>query len=152
MGLDITAYSKLKRIKRGGKIRFYGNDAYPDRAKPIVTDDAALYVCQGEELDFRAGSYSGYNLWREQLSRMATGLAPEIIWRDEERYKDTPFFLLINFCEGTIGTEAAKVLAQQFADWQAKADQHEDTWFREKYAQWRKAFELASDNGAVEFG
>lgn len=153
MGLDVTAYSKLERVKRGGGIKFYGDD-YPDRAAPIITDGKTSYRCLGETLDFRGGSYSGYNLWREQLSQMATGLTPETIWKAQERYKDMPFFLLINFsdCEDTIGTEAAKVLAQQFAEWQERADQHPDEWFREKYAQWRKAFELASDNGAVEFG
>jgi len=32
-----------------------------------------------------------------------------------------------------------------------EGDAHADEWFRELYATWRRAFELASDDGAVAF-
>ena len=67
-----------------------------------------------------------------------------------------PFFELIHFsdCEGIIGPKISAKLAKDFADNQAKADVYrvdEASWFREKYSDWRRAFEMAADNGAVEF-
>lgn len=61
-----------------------------------------------------------------------------------------PFWELIHFAdnEGTIGPATAAKLAKDFAEFQAEADKLEDDvearWFREKYADWRKAFEVAA--------
>jgi len=109
-----------------------------------------------------AGSYGGYNRWREQLAELAGYPAG-----DYEQYGRTyqshcvpcwngeagPFSELINFsdCEGVIGASVSAKLAKDFADFQPKADAHEDDRFRMKYAEWRQAFEMASDSGAVDF-
>jgi len=52
----------------------------------------------------------------------------------------------------SFGTVAAKRLARDFAKYQTLADKHTDGWFKGKYKEWRKAFEIASDNGLVNFG
>jgi hypothetical protein len=60
----------------------------------------------------RSWSYSGYNQFREALSRAALGVAPDAVWEARENGRDTwvghPFVLLIDFAdnEGTIGPDA----------------------------------------------
>lgn len=164
MGLDISAYRKLERVgsaKNGEEyedkfdwrthVFVYPVQDYPDRLPPI--EPGAVYHHAAPRFDFRAGSYSGYNRWREQLSMMALGVMPRTVWKDEKTYAGNPFFELINFsdCEGVIGTDVSRKLAQDFAAFQARANKHEDEWFSQKYADWRKAFEMASDGGLVNF-
>lgn len=111
---------------------------------------------------FCAGSYGGYNGWRESLAKMAGYPSGKY----EQYGKDWdshcvacwegqlgPFSELINFsdCEGAIGAKVAAKLAQDFAEHQQKVDAHPDDRFRRLYGEWRKAFEMAKDNGAVHF-
>lgn len=178
MGLDITAYSKLEFAKEfpnydsaeeafpwdGATVRFtYGAWAYDgfDRIAPLAKpegDKVVVYVCKGEELKFRAGSYGGYSYWRNWLARVANGLDAQDVWntRNLQRTRDLPFYELIDFsdCEGVIGTDAAKELAIDFAAFQDKVDAltgEDNEYNQTKYAQWRKACELAADGGAINF-
>jgi hypothetical protein len=59
----------------------------------------------------------------------------------------------VNFsdCEGDIGEVVAKKLAKDFADWDARAKATGDDQVYHLFGLWRKAFELASDGGAVSF-
>jgi hypothetical protein len=160
MGLDISAYSKIRRLPlptdedhSGEHARIYPNPDFPEQAEGI--EDGYYEYEHG--MDFRAGSYSGYNEWRNELARLA-GYAP--VERDHSPYaagawqkKSGPFWELINFAdnEGCIGPKTSAKLAKDFAEFQHNADLHPDEWFRAKYAEWRKAFELAADAGAVDF-
>ncbi|MCG7985085.1 MAG: hypothetical protein JAY90_20335 [Candidatus Thiodiazotropha lotti] len=164
MGLDITAYSNLELAAgdvdpndtEDSVVSFYVNPDFPRRAGDIVDDQA--YQFKNEE-DFYAGSYGGYNQWRETLAEIAgypkgqteNGVESyaATVWRDP---KPGPFMELINFsdCEGVIGTEISTKLAKDFAEYQDKADD-QDEFFKKKYALWRSAFEMASKNGAVKF-
>lgn len=152
MGLDISAYSNLKREDDQSKdrddceIHILVNDDFPGRCDDV----AEGYYAAGDELGFRAGSYGGYGAWRDQLARLAGNASAKAVWSDP---KPGPFIELINFsdCEGTIGTAVSVKLAKDFADFQHAADTHPDEYFRERYANWRKAFELASKAGAVLF-
>ena len=173
MGLDITYYSKLTEAKDNEAfdatgelkddewIQIYVNDDFPGRADRLKHKHAYKF----ESSDgFVAGSYSGYNSWREELAKLI-GYTPVAIDRFgtgkiQIRYdagaaavESGPFWELINFsdCEGVIGPATSAKLAKDFMAYQEKADQHEDEWFRFQYAKWRKAFEVAADNGAVEF-
>lgn len=170
MGLDITYYSKLKKIDcvfdaDGEPIGItdyfqpYINPDFPGRADDI--ENKAVYSYQ--ECDgFRAGSYSGYNAWREELAKLAG--YPEIETEDygiKRKRHDAgawkagggPFWELIHFsdCEGTIGAKVSAKLADDFAKFQPQADAHPEEWFRSKYAEWFQAFNVASDAGAVSF-
>lgn len=158
MGLDITAYRQLKQATdaeaRGedGEIKYeegyawiFPNSDFPGRACEFK-DGAYSF---DEEYWFRAGSYSGYNAWRAALSDLAGYPSVDYVWNGATG----PFSELIDFsdCEGALGTAASAKLAKDFADFQEKADAHPDEWFREKYAAWRTAFEMAADGGAVAF-
>lgn len=172
MGLDITAYSKLEQVDdavfdedadetidrvTGEKIDAFlpcVNPDFPTRADNLV--DRGAYRVTGNPLSFRAGSYGGYNLWRDELAALA-GFPDSGAKRGhaESAWKAAsgPFYELINFsdCEGTIGPLTSAKLARDFAEYQAKADAHPDAYFRELYRMWRKAFELAANDGAVDF-
>lgn len=157
MGLDITAYKNLKVVsnpvldedgnpenwesewKPGASMK-WSESCFFGRGKGIDPD--AVYSWE-DSFDFAAGSYGGYNCWREQLNRFAVGNA---------------FRELINFAdnEGTIGPVVSKKLAKDFIDNAERAIGYAKTltdgeWWLKKYENWRKAFEMASDNGAVDF-
>jgi hypothetical protein len=100
------------------------------------------------------------------LAQFALGKTPEPVWADEEA--KGPFTELINFsgCEGYIGPVVAAKLAKDFADYQQRAEEYAanqgepdhgsedwsgDEWL-EVYNDWRRAFEMAADGGAVIFG
>lgn len=175
MGLDITAYSNLKKIDvvfncDGEPIDpATRKEIEPDYYRPIknphydradgITDGVYLY---DNSVGFHAGGYGGYNWWREELAKL--GGWP--LGQYEQYGKIQPshaasawdanggaFWELINFsdCEGTIGATTSAKLARDFAEYQTKADAHENEGFRAKYGEWRAAFELAAKSGAVSF-
>lgn len=160
MGLDITAYRQLRTadgaiVDEDGypvddkqvKINpAYTAEPFRDRCADVV---AGVYE-YAETLGFRAGSYSGYNEWRRGLAALV-GTTTEAVWSGMNG--DSPFAELINFsdCEGVIGPKVSAKLAVDFAEWQAKADTHADAYWRGRYAEWRKAFEMGADGGVVEF-
>lgn len=172
MGLDITYYSKLvaavgnEGFDEDGNVKyddgwftFYKNPDFPGRADDI--QDGVAYM-DSDAGGFRAGSYSGYNRWREQLAELAGYELTK--FNDRGRIvkcyaaacwygAEGPFSELIDFsdCEGVIGATVSAKLAQDFKEFQDKADKHYDKYFIEKYAEWRKAFETAADGGAVSF-
>ncbi|MMZ43840.1 hypothetical protein D1872_54080 [compost metagenome] len=157
MGLDITAYKKLVKVENpkldaDGELEDYENQwqtdgsmkwserHWPGRAEGLEFGTVYIY---GESLGFRAGSYSGYNLWRKMLSDFAEANA---------------FQELIEFsdCEGVIGPVVSAKLAKDFTDYEERARKYADTfergeWWIEKYQEWKEAFQLAADGGAVDF-
>ena len=156
MGLDIIAYNKLVIDENGdreeGNYELYcWANPYLNHCKPL--EHTQYYKTTGESFGFRAGSYGGYNQWRRQLCELVHKITPNEIWENQEEHKDKAFFNLICFsdCEGTIGSIMANSLAKDFQDHQHIVDELNDEYFKEKYAEWREAFELASDDGAVHF-
>lgn len=172
MGLDITAYRKLtpangnEAFDETGELKyednwtqFYKNPDFPGRADDI--QDRHAYKAEDSE-GFCAGGYGGYNRWRDQLAELAGYPLTKYMQYGQEQQShaaacwkgvEGPFSELINFsdCEGVIGAAVSAKLAKDFADFQEKADAHQDERFRDKYAEWRKAFEMAADAGAVHF-
>lgn len=172
MGLDITAYSKVVPTEPHER----GDDcwerepyhvaawAYPGlerslRGIPDATSDydtAPHYASVGEEMNFGAGSYSGYGAWRESLAN-AMGFDINEFWQNREAHYDDPFYELLHFAdnEGVIGPEAAADLAVDFRDWRnkvyASTEFTENPWFRDAYENWANAFEMASPDGLVQF-
>jgi hypothetical protein len=181
MGLDITAYSRLKHIGKHAEeceeqydpetydrihVHAYAYTEFPDsfRGIPIVGTkhyrssefiEGGCYAItdETETHRFRAGSYSGYNRWREDLARQFNP-APITFDRGPRMAKpepEKPFYELIWFAdnEGTIGPEAALDL---LADFDLHVNLYEgDEYARSKYADWHKAFKLAADGGLVDF-
>jgi hypothetical protein len=115
------------------------------------------YAVTGDVIAFRAGSYSGYNKWREALALRALGLPAFTVWNDPSRFVELPFFELINFSDGqgTIGPDAASDLATDFSAQRARiaaqplADPEEEAWFMHVYDQFQEAFELAASGGGL---
>lgn len=160
MGLDISVYRNVGPTTDPDD-RFYANNDPEFAGRSAGLPEGPI---KGELVfGFRAGSYSGYGEWRNQLAELAgypakrhiPGFKPA-----EDSYAagawattQGPFWELIHFsdCEGTIGPVVSAKLAKDFADFQDRADEHGDDYFRKKYAEWRRAFETASDSGAVDF-
>jgi len=177
MGLDITAYKNLKVVQnpdldeKGYPINYdkewlpgesmdWSEKEFPGRGEGV--DSKTVYTYE-DSFDFNAGSYSGYGEWRRRLASFVLG---RDIDEDDDSYfeecekKETAFWQLINFAdnEGVIGSVVAKKLLQDFHDHYDKVSEYfeksEDDydWYMGKYEDWTTAFEVASNNGAVDFG
>lgn len=158
MGLDITAYKKLKVVEnpqldedgeivnwetewRPGGSMEWSEKHFPGRGEGV--DPQKVYTWE-DSLEFRAGSYSGYNWWRARLEKFAEG----------EDFQE-----LINFAdnEGVIGSVVSRKLANDFNKNAERASlyaltlgEEADYWFK-LYKLWQEAFEMAADSGAVDF-
>lgn len=159
MGLDITAMRKLRKVEnpildedgypedwekqwKPGASMEWSEEHFPGRGEGVEIN--SVYEFE-EKFDFRAGSYFGYGAWRDELDKFKG---------------DVAFQELINFAdnEGVIGPVVAKKLYEDFNKYEVEAEEHsknvensDGEWFIYKYRQWKKAMELASDNGAVDF-
>jgi hypothetical protein len=165
MGLDITAHEKLafipveseEQLERlqhdyeygeNGVMKIYVNPDFPAQADNLA--DGGFYRTEGESWAFRAGAYSAYNRWREDLAKLV-GTTPERVW---EGKRPGPFVELINFsdCEGVIGSDTSAKLARDFQEYAERALDHnaEQGWLQ-VYKHFRKAFEMAAKGGCVRF-
>jgi len=169
MGLDISYYKGVAKsdveLDRDGEPVLPNDDwsFYDDHARVYVNpdfpgreDDLKDGWYSVEDSDsFCAGSYGSYNRWRSELCLAALGVPPSAVW--EGRVTEGPFYELVNFsdCEGVIGPKTSAKLAKDFADWEGKIaagiDYEVRGYFMEKYAQWKAAFEMASQGGMVCF-
>lgn len=161
MGLDISAFGKLRKLPKSEAKKHREAECWQDHYTMCVLEDfkeAADDIKDGEvyqyeeEYGFRAGSYGGYNEWRNSLALLA-GYArgAESAWAGEVG----PFYELINFsdCEGTIGPVTSAKLAREFEQFTeaAKKKWGPKSWEFEVFLEWRRAFELAAGDGAVCF-
>lgn len=169
MGLNITAYSKLKAVgldtsegnpscEIDGHIEAYVYRGFEAsfRGVPILdmqklgsteytTGGCYEKTSETETFDFHAGSYSGYGARREWLADLF----------NPYRRPNLPFYELIYFAdnEGTIGPEAAADLLADFREHAeayraATIDYHHEYGF---YANFTRACELAADGGLIVF-
>lgn len=177
MGLDISYYSKLTPLKcafdsdgeplneDGTEMDYdtyhkpYQNPDFPARFEGL--EEGVVYGYE-ESGSFRAGSYGGYNIWRESLAELAG--YPKTETKSHGQVQQSyaagcwaassgPFWELIMFsdCEGDMGTPVCLKLAKDFAAFDAHAQNHSDDLFYERYRYWRTAFEKAADGGCVSF-
>lgn len=181
MGLDIIAYEKVERVgpvdpelePEEGTVHLEPNDAFLSVAEGLT---AGVYRVGERSHEFRAGSYSYYNAWREDLARLigttstalVAGGSPTSFAELARRFfglgkpakaLPTAFRELILFsdCEGTIGPATSRKLAADFAEWESHAMAFADALgeradgFRSVYLDFKTAFEVASNDGAVQF-
>jgi len=182
MGLDISYYSNLKMSgpctgddsDYDCDVRVCNEECFEYQLGSLKRDYLYESTSNSQHGSFGAGSYSGYNQWRNELAIMAGYNGAEEVWQDEsfdsfKRFnlrkdkldyiigdpveKVKPFYELINFsdAEGYIGSEVSKKLYQDFVDFDEKAKNHTEGWFYRKYCEWKEAFRIASNNGAVGF-
>ncbi|MCI0704316.1 MAG: hypothetical protein L0241_24930 [Planctomycetia bacterium] len=187
MGLDIFAASHIKyarpiprrkefdklleEIEAQGKsltevyFPFYTNASCHRQRLGGMKPGLYSYTKKSRKYEFRAGSYSGYNWWRNQLSLFALEVGAEAVWREPRIYRGKPFVELINFtdCDGRIGTSVCEKLAEDFTSHAARAKRFPstmtstdpDAWpgddWLAVYRQFARAFRLAAQNGALAF-
>lgn len=163
MGLDISAYSKIKQEKHGDI--YIGRDGFGTR--PDLSDGEYTKSDDSVYHGFRAGSYSGYNRWRENLSMAIHGVMPSTIWNSPEKYTGKEFFEIINFsdCEGCFGPKFSAKLHADFVNnrdkfvsvmesryGKAPVDEFPEASYAIKiYDDFMKAFEIARDSGVLIF-
>ena len=175
MGLDVSAYSQMKKIDclfnadgepvdpvtRETIYDYVETDHAPHHPGRVNEfEDGACYA-YGDSDELSAGGYGRYNDWRNDLAKLAG--YPLGQYKEDGTMRDSycvacwngapgPFSELINFsdCEGVIGTKVSRKLAADFAAFQSAAD-NVGGCFAGKYAEWRRLFELASDAGCVRF-
>ena len=162
MGLDITYGSRIERLDpqpdgdraideayETGAIRVYVHPKWPERAAELTSG----FYLPNRAGGFTAGSYGGYNRWREDLALLMLGVAPRMVWLRPDEFAGAPFYELIAFsdAEGAIGAEVSAKLADDFRAHRSEArlamsDREFDT-----YEEFSGAFHEAADNGVVCF-
>lgn len=176
MGLDITAYSGLKKLDVlfdaddepvdkqtqqpiGNYLRVYTNDDFPGRAEGL--EDLAVYSYEAARECFGMG-YGGYNRWRNELAKLAGYPLTEYTRANGTNYSHAaacwqgaqgPFSELINFAdnEGVIGPIVSAKLLRDFIDWDQRAKDNGDPSFYDVYSRLREGLELAADGGCLDF-
>lgn len=178
MGLDISYYSNVKLTDREVDPDvdypiFYTeyNSGFKYQLGSLKTNSVYLPTDDCERGSFCAGSYSGYNMWRNELAIIAGYKNDKEVWNDtsfnpnnirlmklkkinNEEIIIKPFYELINFsdCEGLIGSEISAKLYQDFVNFEDKVKKiNKDPYFYSKYKDFKKAFRVASNNGLVHF-
>jgi hypothetical protein len=170
MGLDISAYQNIA-IAPDAAVDEYGSPVdwenyhtlhqslidmtekdFPGRTEGLV---AGVYS-EKDRFGFRAGSYSGYSEWRDDLCRMAHDMSASAFWVKPPRHR--AFAELINFsdCEGYIGPVVAAKLSADFKQWADEAVRYAKTigggeYWLQTYKNFAEAFRMAAINGVVVF-
>jgi len=174
MGLDISVYKNIDFDSfkdRGGMTEEEIDDSFDNMLYLYAfdtdynqTDDIkpGFYNDPQRTLSFRAGSYSGYNIFRSILCQSFFGFKPEKIWENPENYTGQDFVELINFsdCEGFIGYKTSQKLYNDFIKNKDKFvkylenecfEENSKLYYIDKYDEWTEAFQVASEQGVVVF-
>lgn len=170
MGLDVTAYSNLRKVEfQPDELDENGypmDDGYEDENGEWITtysfkcwnhpeffdrsegiESAAYYLAEDEAV-VMGMSYGGYNTWRRMLSRMV-GFGVEDVW--DGRVTEGPFVELINFsdCEGVIGPVVCAKLLKDFEENEDMARQYDDERFYKVYLGFLNGLRLACSGTGI---
>jgi hypothetical protein len=160
MGLDISAYSKITKTENldEATIFVYRGEYHNDQAKDI---EQGTYIedKESESIGFRAGSYSGYGVFRNLLSEIILGADARTVWTEEEKYVGKPFYELINFsdCEGNFGPQVSAKLHKDFVDHRevfcegVKNKNLYEGYYESVYDNFMNGFGLSSQGGILSF-
>ena len=174
MGLDICAYSNIMKQPEPEVQKVVGKLLASEGEEILevseVTDrchdlEEGVYLDTFDTVQhhFRAGSYSGYNGFRNRLAKALLGVEASAVWEDPATFEGRPGYEMIDFsdCEGVISSSVADKLRQDLIENRDvfKAHlievfgQHLDgiEWDMETYDNFIYAFELASENGVVVY-
>lgn len=148
---DVDEFDERYDYKVAAYVASVSMQEFPEHATGLEPNGVYSF---DEKFTFEAGSYSGYQEWREWLAETVFGVSARVIWDNPQKYVGQPFVELIDFSptEGYINASISAKLAKDFADHQAVSDNHPDEMDRQRYNGFRKAFEIASDSGFVDFG
>jgi hypothetical protein len=174
MGLDITVYENVdfdSFVDEDEIAEEMEDDMYHIYVvyDPLNQSDgikSGYYNVDGYSKSFRAGSYSGYNMFRSILCESYYGFPAKELWEkmaQGDSMKGEPFVEMINFsdCEGVIGPKTSAKLYEDFvaheSDFEKFINEHSmitsdyKRYYIEKYKDWMEAFKIASNNGFVDF-
>jgi hypothetical protein len=160
MGLDISAFSKIEKVHDEDEARIFIRRNIPelDQAQDI---EEGMYspASDSEEHGFRAGSYSGYNHFRNLLCEIMHGVPATDLWEKPKVFEGKEFYNLINFsdCEGNFGPAISKKLHEDFLKNRDKfvngveGKEPYDGYYTRVYDDFCLGFEIASKGGILEF-
>lgn len=156
MGLDILAFKNLTDVNINNVIPIntktycpkqnieWTEKYFPGRTRGL--DPNGQYEWEAS-FAFRAGSYTIYNWWRNNLDFFRCLVQNENVFEE-----------LINFPDnqGIIGPAISQKLYDDFKNNYNEAIRfskniEDGEYWISKYRDWMKAFEFASQNGAVDF-
>jgi len=171
MGLAISYFSRIK-LKDNADIEddeyYIENDKYfMYQLGSLKNGQSCEKTFESVQGHFSAGSYSGYGVWRKNLIEMLGYVCIQDVCNDFDtnirliklkeietgnKIRIKPFYEIICFsdCDGAIGPEVSKKLYEDFVEFDNIASMQGD-YFYELYSNFKTAFEVASDNGAVFF-
>jgi hypothetical protein len=176
MGLDIVAYSRLIKEPAPEAKEVMEKLLTPMGEEVITVHEsennpwgfdlepgAWLSTEETVEHHFRAGSYSGYNQFRNMLSNALLGVPSDYVWEDEASFEGKPGYEMVNFsdCQGVISWSIAEKLYNDLVGNRIKfveyvgsiygADNDETEHLTYVYDNFITAFELAKNNGVVVY-
>jgi hypothetical protein len=179
MGLDIRAISKIATKRTDPEQyefnelmdaeigQFYINPDFASHTSDYGLEPGVVDYIQTDEStteSLRAGSYSGYNKFRNLLSLAVLGVKAETAWENVNTYSDKPLWDIINFsdCEGAIDASTSEKLRGQFQSCRTVFEDYitKDTdigdmdteHYMETYDGMIKCFALGSEDGVVIYG
>jgi hypothetical protein len=181
MGLDVSAYRKLKKLDvlftedgdavnpdtrevlvEDDYVKFYVSRDFPAQAADVVS--GAAYGFEDAEHVW-SGGYGGYGNWREELAKLAgydtavyyrvPGYAQSaVVSHTEGAFKvdSGPFHELICFTDCD-GTIGPTVCAKLAKDFTDWDERAKAVggWFYQTFVSFREGFEFAADGGAIQF-
>ncbi len=130
MGLDIVSISRARRVAcRGGE---ECTDSHLEVSSYQNRKDGLKSGCYvkgkgGRSFGFRACSYFGYYLFRQELSLFFLGVMPQDIWDHPRRFHGNPFVELIDFPDSVgpvVGPKTSAKLASDFDQFASKFRKH----------------------------
>ena len=177
MGLDIVAYSRIVKepsreakkvlerlLQPMGETVITVNESDDNGPWSFDLEPGAwLSTEDTAEHHFRAGSYSGYNLFRNILSHALLGVPADMVWEDEASFEGRPGYEMVNFsdCNGVISWSIAEKLYNDLVGNRDKFVAYVKERFGEDldegehlvyvYDNFITGFELAKDNGIMVY-
>jgi hypothetical protein len=160
MGLDISAYSKIEKVHDEDEARIFIRRNIPELDQSQDIEEGSYAPSSDcEEHHFRAGSYSGYNDFRNLLCVIMHGVPAAELWEKPEVFEGKEFYNLINFsdCEGYFGPTNSKKLHEDFVKHRDKfvsniADKEPyEGYYTRVYDDFLLGFEITSKGGVLLF-
>ena len=163
MGVSVVAISQARCARKhdpDGNWCYKHHTFVENPAMPSVLDGrpTVCYCSKTGDLDcygFEAGSYSGYNEFRDELSELALGISADKLWTNPDPHMGKPFveLLLIPPYANAIGPVTSAKLLKDFNCYLAAARKRwrskSTAWLLENYMDFRRAFQIAKGNGFV---
>ncbi len=164
MGLAIVAYKNLKKVENpkfddDGDLLNYNFECKFSKSEIKTIENNWQGRTEGIESNCvykwediyttSICSYSNYSFWRDILAKFSNGYLES----ENSIRIGSEFYELIDFsdCDSIFGSVVSKKLYNDFKNRYDDAKKSKSDWWIEIYEKFMKAFEYASQNGAVKF-